>query len=184
MHRLTTLGHLSARCFAARFWSARFWSARFWSVCSVVIASFFLAAPALGEEVTYRQHIRPLWVEKCGNCHGEEAPYYGAFKEKRDEYVKNELGPRMDTYADLIYFIGWPDTGAVMRRLDDGKNSPEAKPGNMYQYLGEDDAERQKNLALFKAWVGEGAWKLNRWSARGDVPGITKEDLDKLKIKF
>ena len=37
---------------------------------------------------------------------------------------------------------------------------------------------------MIKAWVGEGGWNLNRWSKRGEVPGITKEQLDKLKLKY
>src|SRR3970282_197327 len=70
-------------------------------------------------------------------------------------------GPRMDTYADLISFVGWPDTGAIMRRLDDGKGAGGGKPGNMYKQLGATEQERQKNLNLFKQWVGKDAWKLN-----------------------
>jgi len=136
------------------------------------------------EDVTYRKHIRPLWMEKCATCHGSDAPYYGDFKEAKDDFVSQDLGPRMDTYADLIYFIGWPDTGAIMRRLDDGKASTDAKAGNMYEYLGEDEAERQRNLAIFKAWIGPDAWKLNRWKTRGDVPGINKDDLDRLLLKY
>ena len=92
-------------------------------------------------------------------------------------------GPRMDSYADLIMLIGWPDTGAVMRRLDDGKNAG-GKPGNMYQYLGSTDEERQKNLLTFKAWVGPEGWILKRWNARGNVPAITKEELDKIRVKY
>ncbi len=60
----------------------------------------------------------------------------------------------MATYNDLIAFIGWPDTGAIMRRLDDSKSSKNVKPGNMYKRIGETNAECQKNLAVFKAWVG------------------------------
>jgi len=141
-------------------------------------------ALAQTEEISYRKEIRPLWMEKCGACHGADAPYYGDFKENRDEFVAQDLGPRMDSYADLLHFIGWPDTGAIMRRLDDGKNQPDGKPGNMYEYLGEDEAERQRNLAIFKGWVGPDAWKLNRWNARGDVPGITKEELGRLRLKY
>jgi hypothetical protein len=33
----------------------------------------------------------------------------------------------------------------------------------MYENLGADEAERQKNLALFKAWVGEGGWFLGKF---------------------
>lgn len=43
------------------------------------------------------------------------------------------------------------NTGAMMRRLDDGKGAKDGKPGNMYQHLGGTEEERQKNLALFKA---------------------------------
>jgi hypothetical protein len=136
------------------------------------------------EEVTYRKHIRPLWESRCADCHGAKSPYYGAFSESKDRFVENDMGPRMDTYADLIYFIGWPDTGALMRRLDDGKLTEDRKPGNMYDHLGDNEAERQKNLKIFKAWVGEDAWNLKRWNARGAVPGITKEELSKLKLKY
>jgi hypothetical protein len=71
-----------------------------------------------------------------------------------------------------------------MRRLDDGKSAAGGKPGNMYQHLGATEEERQKNLNLLKQWVGKDAWKFNRWEARGKVPAITKEDLNKLKVKY
>jgi hypothetical protein len=71
-----------------------------------------------------------------------------------------------------------------MRRLDDGSNSAERKPGNMYQYLGTTDAERQANLKLFKAWVGADAWMLKRWEKSGEVPAITKEELGRMRAKY
>jgi hypothetical protein len=71
-----------------------------------------------------------------------------------------------------------------MRRLDDGKATADGKAGNMYENLGDDDEERQRNLKLFKAWVGQDAWNMKRWNARGDVPGITKEELSRLKLKY
>jgi hypothetical protein len=54
----------------------------------------------------------------------------------------------------------------------------------MYKHLGETDAERAKNLATIKAWLGEGAWNLNRFSERQGVPGVTKEQLEKVKAKY
>ncbi|MDP3419599.1 MAG: cytochrome C [Thiobacillus sp.] len=143
-----------------------------------------LAAPALASDITYRKDIRPLWNAQCAACHGASSPYLGDFLENQDKYTKMMKGPRMDTYADLIIFVGWPDTGAIMRRLDDGKNSKDGKPGNMYQYLGATDAERQKNFQIFKAWVGEDAWVHKRWDKKGDMPGVTKEELSKMKLKF
>lgn len=144
----------------------------------------FSAAHALADDVTYRKDIRPLWEAKCSACHGAGSPYLGEFLENQDKYKKQVKGPRMDTYADLIFFVGWPDTGAVMRRLDDGKNSKDGKPGNMYAYLGGTDEERQRNFKLFKAWVGEDAWTHKRWDAKGDMPGVSKEELAKMKLRY
>jgi hypothetical protein len=39
-------------------------------------------------------------------------------------------------------------------------------------------------LKLIKTWVGEAGWNLNRWQKRGDVPAISKEQLDKLQLKY
>ena len=153
----------------------------------IVIAFFAVlgvSVAGIAAEVTYRKDIRPLMVQKCLFCHGAEAPYLGDFEENKKKYEAAFKGPRMDTYADVVFFIGWPDTGAIMRRLDDGKNTSDGKPGNMYQNLGATEEERQKNLNLFKEWVGKDAWKLNRWEARGKVPAITKGDLDKIKVKY
>jgi hypothetical protein len=82
----------------------------------------------------------------------------------------------MDTYSHLIGYIGWPDSGAIMRRLDDGTSRDDKKPGNMYQYLGDNEAERQANLALFKAWVGN--WSVKKFDA------LSKEDLAGIKVAY
>jgi hypothetical protein len=138
-----------------------------------------VAFPVVADEVTYREHIRPLWEAQCAACHGAHAPYLGDFDEDKDRYKALNQGPRMDTYADLITFVGWPDTGALMRRLDDGGLHPEGKAGNMYEHLGADEEERQKNLALFKAWVGgDEAWTPKRWGE------ITKEELDRFAVSY
>jgi len=154
----------------------------------IILALFLVAGISVvswAQDITYRKHIRPLTVQKCAACHhGTESPYLGDFDENKKKYEVAFKGPRMDTYADLVFFVGWPDTGALMRRLDDGKNASDGKPGNMYQYLGATEEERQKNLNLFKEWVGKDAWKFNRWEARGKVPAITKEDMDKIKVKY
>lgn len=153
---------------------------------TVIAGCALLVLPTTGmaADVTYRKNIRPLWVEQCSACHGANSPYLGEFEENKKAFEAKGEGPRMDTYADLIFYVGWPDTGALMRRLDDGKTAADGKPGNMYRYLGGSAEERQKNLALFKAWVGDDAWKHNRWEARGTVPAITKEAMDKIKVKY
>ena len=143
-----------------------------------------LVAPALASDVTYRVNIAPMFKAQCAECHGDSAPTLADFNLDQEKFKKDKLGPRTSTYADLLQLVGWPDTGALMRRLDDGTSTADKKPGNMYKNLGETDAERAANFKLVKAWVGEEAWNLNRWAKRGEVPAITKEQLDKLQLKY
>ena len=131
---------------------------------------------AIAAEVTWSQNIKPLFDARCVGCHGADAPEYAVFKLDKDTWKAKSIGPRMDTYSHLIFYTGWPDTGALMRRLDDGTNGKDGKAGNMYQYLGDNDAERKANLALFKAWVGN--WTGKRFDA------LTKEDLAAIKVPY
>ena len=143
------------------------------------------ASNVAAQEVTYRNSIAPLWKAQCIACHGAPSPERADFLLDEKGYEAKSQGPRMDSYERFIAFIAWPDTGALMRRLDDG-TSPNAggKPGNMNQYLGSTAQERAANLKIVKAWVGDGAWNLNRWNKRGEVPAVTKEQLDKIKVKY
>ncbi|WP_309682454.1 cytochrome C [Polaromonas sp.] len=142
-------------------------------------------AAVMAQEVSYRKEIAPLWKSQCIACHGEKSPERADFLLDEKGYAAKSQGPRMDSYERLIAFVAWPDTGSLMRRLDDGTGKyAGGKPGNMYVNLGATDAERAANLKLLKAWVGKGAWNLNRNARRGDVPAITKEQLDKIQLKY
>ncbi len=152
-------------------------------VMTAVVGLFVgLTASAGAQDVTWRKDVQPIIAAQCGACHGASAPEFAEWDVQRKN--NENLAPRMDTYGHVVGFVVWPATGAFMRRLDDGKGSPGGKPGNMYRYLGGNDAERAKNLEIIKAWLGEGAWNLNRWKARGNVPGITMEQIDKVKAKY
>ena len=135
-----------------------------------------IATASAAAEVTYSQQIKPLFEARCNACHGQAAPEHKAFKQAKDSWIAKSIGPRMDSYTHLVSFTGWPDSGALMRRLDDGTSKEDKKPGNMYQYLGDNDAERQQNLTTFKAWVGE--WTLKRFDA------LTKDDLAGIKVPY
>lgn len=152
------------------------------TVMSLALAG--LCAPALAADVTYRNDIRPMFKQLCDECHGPTAPTLAEFKLDEEKYKKAKEGPRTDTYENLLQLVGWPDTGALMRRLDDGTSTGDKKPGNMYKHLGETDAERAANLKVIKAWVGDDAWKLNRFKKRGDVPAMAHEDMEKMKVKY
>lgn len=158
---------------------------------TLVTAALITASIAAGStegvaaEATYTKDIKPLFDAKCAACHGAGSPTLPEFLMDEKKYSAAMKGPRMDSYANLIMLIGWPDSGAIMRRLDDGKSAlAGGKPGNMYQFLGASEEERQKNLQIFKAWVGPEGWVLNRFKARGKVPGISKEQLEKIQVKY
>lgn len=141
---------------------------------TVLVLSY---ANAGAQEISYRADVKPLFDAKCAGCHGKDAaPEYYAFKEEKEKWLAKGQGMRMDTYSHLVFYTAWADTGSLMRRLDDGKNAKDGKPGNMHQYLGSTEEERQKNLKLFKDWVGN--WTLKRW------PDITKEEMNGIKVKY
>jgi len=153
------------------------------------LACAVVALPAVAADVTYRKDVAPMLQKYCAECHSEKAgaPSMADFNLDQEKYKKEKVGPRSDTYEHLLQLVNGKSTGAFMRRLDDG-TSPYSggKPGNMYKYLCEKDnnAECAANLQVLKAWVGEGGWNLNRMAARGDVPGLTKEQIDKVKVKY
>jgi hypothetical protein len=164
-------------------------------VCAVV------ALPAVAADVTYRVEVAPMIKKYCAECHSEKAgaPSMAEFNLDQEKFVKEKVGPRSDTFEHLLQLVNGKSTGAFMRRLDDG-TSPYAggKQGNMYKYLCEQESKDGKtdkdakvtnpecaaNLLVLKAWVGEGGWNLNRMSARGEVPALTKEQMDKVKVKY
>jgi hypothetical protein len=82
---------------------------------------------AVAQEVTYVDHIKPIMDAKCIRCHGPDSPEYEAFKAEKEKWLAQFKGPRMDTYSHLIFYTAWPDTGSLMRRLDDGKNTKDGK---------------------------------------------------------
>lgn len=143
---------------------------------TLLIGLIGAAGSASAADVTFRKHVKPIFDAQCVMCHGEKNPEHDAFAEEKKKWIAENQGMRMDTYSHLVTYIGWPYTGAFMRRLDDGKALPSGKPGNMYQYLGSTDAERQNNLKIMKDWVGN--WNVKRWK------DVTKEELSTLKLKY
>lgn len=133
-------------------------------------------AQAQAAEVTWQKDIKPLFDKNCLGCHGEKSPEHDEFARDKKGYSDKNIGMRMDSYSHLITYVGWPYTGALIRRLDDGTTRADKKPGNMYEHLGANDAERKANLAIFKSWVG--SWNVKRWS------DVSKEELNAIKAKF
>ena len=141
-------------------------------------ALLLLAAswPALADEITYQKHIRPVWEEQCERCHGTSAPEYATFMKNPRQFELDDKGPRMDGYEAMMFFINGQEAGMLMRRLDDGSNTQDGQPGNMYRHLGRKEA-RLENLKLFKKWIGEDAWTTKKSA------DITPEELQRIKAK-
>jgi hypothetical protein len=168
------------------------------------LACAVLALPAVAADVTYRKDVAPILQKHCAECHSAKAgsPSMAEFNLDQEKYKKEKVGPLSDTYEHLLQLVNGQSTGALMRRLDDGTSAYSGgKPGNMYKYLCELESKDNKeskdtkenkdnnavcaaNLLVIKAWVGEGGWNLNRMSARGEVPALTKEQIDKVKVKY
>jgi len=134
------------------------------------------ASQLLAADVTWQKDIKPVFDKQCTACHGATAPEHDEFGKNKTMWIEKGIGMRMDTFSHFITYVGWPYTGAMMRRLDDGSNLPTKKPGNMYEYLGNNEAERKANLELFKSWIGN--WNTKRFK------DVTKEELGLLKLKY
>ena len=128
----------------------------------------------LVEEITYAGHVEDFIAGSCLSCHGSQSPTMVEFDEDPDKFAALMKGPRLDSYENLLVVVNGSEAGALMRRLDDGTNRDDGEPGNMNQYLGATDEERQKNLEMLKEWVGH--WTLKRANE------LTEEDHAQFKV--
>ena len=144
------------------------------TIAGIAFLALMVAAPALGGgDVTYEKDIRPIVAARCAGCHGPDSPPMEEFDRDKDGFKKKGKGPRLDTYPHLMVVVKGSDAGALMRRLDDGKNTKDGKPGNMHAQLGSSDAERAANLETFRNWAGN--WTLKRKKE------LSKEELDAIR---
>ena len=125
--------------------------------------------------VTYEKDVKKIVSAGCLSCHGSDSPAIGEFMKDKEGFKQKMKGPRMDTYENLIIFISGKDAGALMRRLDDGKNTKDGNPGNMFEHLGKTDPERAMNLEIIKKWIG--GWTLKRKTE------MTESDLKAIKAR-
>lgn len=127
-----------------------------------------LSGAAAAQSVTYENTVKKLVAERCAGCHfsAKGAPSMAEFQKDKAGWTKKFKGPKMDDYDSVIVMVKGSDAGALMRRLDDGKNTKDGKPGNMYNYLGKDAGERAERLAKVKQWVGH--WSLKRRNELSD----------------
>jgi hypothetical protein len=142
----------------------------------LLVAAWALAAvtgSAAAQSVTYENSVKKILADRCMGCHGAGAPSLAAFDKDKEGWKKKMKGPRFDNYANLMILVKGSDAGAFMRRLDDGKNTKDGKPGNMYAWLGSSDAERAQRLGVMKEWVGNWSLKRRKDLTEGELRSIT-----------
>jgi mono/diheme cytochrome c family protein len=132
-----------------------------------------LSGPAAAQSVTYENSVKQIFAERCANCHIKGAPSIDEFDKDKEGWTKKMKGPRMDTYENVMILVKGSDAGALMRRLDDGKNTKDGKPGNMYNYLGNNPAERAARLDTMKKWVGSWSLKRRKELSEAELSAIT-----------
>ena len=142
----------------------------------MIIAAFVIMVTSVpvfaAEGVTYEKDIKGIIAKQCLICHGSDSPAMEEFKRDQEGYKQRKKGPRADTYGALMVMVKGSDAGALMRRLDDGKNTKDGKPGNMHASLGGTDAERSANLETFRKWVGSWTLKRKKELGKGELEAI------------
>ena len=132
-----------------------------------------LSAPAAAQPVTYENSVKKIFAERCGNCHINGAPSLAEFDKDKEGWTKKMKGPKLDTYENVMILVKGSDAGALMRRLDDGKNTKDGKPGNMYNFLGNNGTERAARLDTMRKWVGSWSLKRRKELSEAELAAIT-----------
>jgi len=132
-----------------------------------------LSGGAAAQSVTYENTVKKILAERCMGCHGAGSPTLDEFEKNKDSWKKKMKGPRFDDYKNLMVLVNGSDAGALMRRLDDGKGSKDGKAGNMYVWLGGNDAERAQRLGVMKKWVGNWSLKRRKDLSESELRAIT-----------
>ena len=132
-----------------------------------------LSAPAAAQPVTYENSVKKIFAERCAACHISGAPSMSEFQNNKEAWTKKFKGPSMADYKSVMVMVNGSDAGALMRRLDDGKNTKDGKPGNMYNYLGSSPAERAARLDTMKKWVGNWSLKRRKELSDSELQAIT-----------
>ncbi|HEU4350389.1 MAG TPA: cytochrome C [Burkholderiales bacterium] len=136
-------------------------------------AMALLFGPAAAQSVTYENTVKKIIAERCAACHIQGAPTLAEFDKDKEGWTKKFKGPSLADYKNVMILVKGSDAGALMRRLDDGKNTKDGKPGNMYNYLGKDADDRAERLEKIKKWVGNWTLKRRKDLSEAELAAIT-----------
>ena len=115
----------------------------------IAIVIFFSAACAHGESVDFNRDIRPILADRCFQCHGPDA-----------NARKAEL--RLDVEADAkkaVIIAGDPDASELIKRIS--SDDPDER---MPEKAADKPALTADEIALFRAWIAEGAPWARHWA--------------------
>ena len=136
-------------------------------------AMALLFGPAAAQSFTYENTVKKIIAERCAACHIQGAPTLAEFDKDKEGWTKKFKGPSLADYKNVMILVKGSDAGALMRRLDDGKNTKDGKPGNMYNYLGKDADDRAERLEKIKKWVGNWTLKRRKDLSEAELAAIT-----------
>ena len=140
-------------------------------LAAAALAAF--AGGAAAQSVTYENTVKKIFADRCAACHINGAPSMSEFQNNKEAWTKKFKGPSLADYKSVMVMVNGSDAGALMRRLDDGKNTKDGKPGNMYNYLGSNPAERSARLDTMKKWVGNWSLKRRKELSEGELRAIS-----------
>src|SRR3954452_11650054 len=121
------------------------------------------AGPPQHAAVQFNRDIRPILSDKCYACHGPD---------QNNRKTKMRLDIEADAKAAAIV-PGDPDKSELYRRVSSTDKARRMPPA----YLGHEPL-KEREIALLRQWISEGAKYQQHWSfippVRPEAPGVSQ----------
>lgn len=110
--------------------------------------SVFIPAVCLAEDVRFNEHIRPILVEHCLECHGPDAE-----KREADLRLDIEAGAK-----ESVIVAGQPDQSELLRRVTSLDPDEVMPPPDFRKPVSDDQ------IRLVRKWIQQGARYEGHWA--------------------
>jgi hypothetical protein len=108
---------------------------------------------AVPEKVTFNQHIRPIFSDKCFSCHGFDASH-----RKADLRLDTPEGAYADNEGAKAIVPGKPEQSEAWKRILSTDEDEIMPPPDSHKTLSESEK------AIIKRWIEQGAQYQKHWS--------------------
>lgn len=121
------------------------------AIWQVTLCAILQPCPGLAQSVDYARQVQPILHSRCASCHGDKAPQGGLTVLTRAGMLKGgKSGPAI--------VPGSSQTSLLIRHVT-GEKQPLMPMGG--------DPLKAEEIALFKAWIDQGA----AWNTEVSLPG-------------